>query len=190
MIKKTFKNLNLEKQEYIVNKIIEQVKLDSVKKFNITNFTKNAKIAKGSFYQYFESKEDAIATAFQFYIEQKDDLYILNEVDDFMDDLIEILYIYGQLKTNSDIKIYQLAADKLFETQLNKRVEQLTSELNFKNPERIKLIMQIVLDSFSYNVLIDYQAHRDGSSLLKDNLMVKIEFIKSLLKRLEKNDYT
>jgi len=54
----TFNNLPEEKKERILNAAIKEFGLRNVREGNLSNIVKDAKIARGSIYQYFPSKED------------------------------------------------------------------------------------------------------------------------------------
>lgn len=54
----TFYNLDKEKQERIINASVEQFSLKHYEQVNLSDIIKNSKIPRGSFYQYFENKED------------------------------------------------------------------------------------------------------------------------------------
>lgn len=54
----TFHNLSEEKKERILNAAIQEFRVRNVREGNLSNIVKDAKIARGSIYQYFPSKED------------------------------------------------------------------------------------------------------------------------------------
>lgn len=54
----TFNNLPDEKKERILNAAIKEFSVRNVREGNLANIVKDAKIARGSIYQYFPSKED------------------------------------------------------------------------------------------------------------------------------------
>ncbi len=60
MIKKTFYNLPKEKQQRIIDAILKEFYCSPAEKVNINRIIKNAKISRGSFYQYFDDKVDLI----------------------------------------------------------------------------------------------------------------------------------
>lgn len=60
MPKETFYNLNEEKKEKIEKAIINEFSRNSFEKASISNIIEEAKIPRGSFYQYFDDKEDAV----------------------------------------------------------------------------------------------------------------------------------
>lgn len=58
MPKETFLNLSKEKQNKILNAAKKEFERASLEQASIKNIVEEAGIARGSFYQYFESKED------------------------------------------------------------------------------------------------------------------------------------
>jgi AcrR family transcriptional regulator len=58
MPKKTFLNLPLEKRETIMNAAVEEFAEYGLENASTNRIVKNSGIAKGSFYQYFEDKQD------------------------------------------------------------------------------------------------------------------------------------
>ena len=61
----TFFNLAEEKRQRIFNAIYMELKRVSFPEMSINQVVKNAGIPRGSFYQYFENKDDA----FDFFVE-------------------------------------------------------------------------------------------------------------------------
>lgn len=79
MPKETFFNLPLEKQEKVMRASIEEFLKLGFEKANIGTIAKNAGVAKGSIYQYFENKNEL----FSFSVKWSIDL-IMNKYDKYM----------------------------------------------------------------------------------------------------------
>jgi len=58
MPKDTFLNLPSDKQNHLIETAVDEFYLNGFNGFSITSYVKKAGIAKGSFYQYFEGKND------------------------------------------------------------------------------------------------------------------------------------
>ena len=71
MPKQTFFNLPAAKREDIINLSIEEFAENDYKNASISRIVENAGIAKGSFYQYFENKEDLYLYLIQLATEEK-----------------------------------------------------------------------------------------------------------------------
>ena len=151
MPSKTFFNLKEEKKARIEQALINEFSKGTFEQASITNIINEAKIPRGSFYQYFEDKEDAIK-----YIIEK---FILMDYEK----------IYEELKnTNGD----------LFETAL-KIYDYRTNEaiLNFD----IGLARNILeeLRKNNINIFEDKEILKNKKSLVelinKDNLRINTE---------------
>ncbi|MBD7938239.1 MULTISPECIES: TetR/AcrR family transcriptional regulator [Cytobacillus] len=59
MPKITFYNLPIEKREKLINAVKQEFSRVPLTQASISNIVKSARIPRGSFYQYFEDKEDA-----------------------------------------------------------------------------------------------------------------------------------
>ena len=60
MPKDTFMNLNEEKREKVEKAMEKEFARATFEKASVSRIVKDAEIPRGSFYQYFEDKEDAI----------------------------------------------------------------------------------------------------------------------------------
>ena len=60
MPKDTFLNLSEDKKNKIINAAKKEFARVPIEEASIKNIVKEAEIARGSFYQYFESKEDLL----------------------------------------------------------------------------------------------------------------------------------
>ena len=67
----TFFNLNSEKRDKIEKAIESEFGKNSFEKVSISNIIEKAEIPRGSFYQYFKDKEDAIKYVVSKYMEME-----------------------------------------------------------------------------------------------------------------------
>ncbi|PKK93430.1 MAG: hypothetical protein CVV61_04670 [Tenericutes bacterium HGW-Tenericutes-6] len=70
MPSQTFFNLNQAKKERIMEAAIDEMSMHSYEYINLANIIRNAHIPRGSFYQYFEDKDD-LCNYFYRYIGEK-----------------------------------------------------------------------------------------------------------------------
>lgn len=157
--KETFFNLNVEKKEKIEEALETEFSRVTFDKASISNIIEQAKIPRGSFYQYFDDKEDAIKYIVQKYIklEAKTMKNFLRETNgdifdaalkifDYMTSRIEEpkrnLYknIIQELKKNN----INLFSNENFEC--NKDNDSLidTSKLNLKDQTDLKYMLKII----------------------------------------------
>ncbi|MDP4142974.1 MAG: TetR/AcrR family transcriptional regulator [Bacillota bacterium] len=112
MPKETFFNLNEEKQEKVMRAAINEFILHGFEKANIGIIAKNAGVAKGSMYQYFENKRELFLFAVRWsleFITKKYNNYIeftnkeMNFFDYFYQNSKEI---WVQLRDERDLVIF------------------------------------------------------------------------------------
>lgn len=97
MPKDTFFNLNKEKQEKIMRTAVSEFSNNGFENANIGNIAKNASVAKGSMYQYFENKKELFLFSLQWSLE-----LVMNKYGKYLvltDDNINIFdYLYQSSK--------------------------------------------------------------------------------------------
>jgi AcrR family transcriptional regulator len=81
MPKETFFNLSEEKREHITNIAIDEFANHNYAEVSISRIVARAGIAKGSFYQYFEDKEDLFSYLLDLAVRRKWELYSLDHPD-------------------------------------------------------------------------------------------------------------
>ncbi len=81
MPKQTFFNLPDEKREQILDVIIDEFAENNYANVSISRIVANAGIAKGSFYQYFEDKDDLYNYLFDLIAEAKAEMFSLEQPD-------------------------------------------------------------------------------------------------------------
>lgn len=117
----TFLNLNSEKRNKIEKAIESEFGKNSFEKVSISNIIEKAEIPRGSFYQYFKDKEDAIKYVVSKYME------------------METKYAVKTLKeTNGDIfetflKIFDYMYDKSYKGQKKYLYKNIMKELRKNN---------------------------------------------------------
>ncbi|MGL4608025.1 MAG: TetR/AcrR family transcriptional regulator [Eubacteriaceae bacterium] len=111
MPKDTFLNLPNEKQQRILKAAIDEFAMRNIETANIANIIKNSNISRGSFYQYFTSKEDLF-------------VYIIEKIRCFRKE-------YSQ-------KAFEIYKVEPF-LEFFKRFRFLESEYLWKNPLEIKI---------------------------------------------------
>lgn len=93
MPKQTFYNLNLDKQERILDGVTEEFKKETFDEVTVKDIVERLDIARGSFYQYFESLEDAYYTILQREIEDINFVIMVTlkendyQIDSFLENL-------------------------------------------------------------------------------------------------------
>ncbi len=94
----TFMNLPIEKKNRITDAIITELSLHTYEHINIQNIIKEAKIPRGSFYQYFDGKDDVFAYFYQHLKEIKFAFWgplFTDPLDISFLDRIKLIYVKG-----------------------------------------------------------------------------------------------
>ena len=168
----TFLNLSEEKQKKIIdaaNKEFERVPIEQV---SIKNIVETAEIARGSFYQYFEDKDDL----FEYVINLKMDHLIkmgrIKKNNKFF------RQIFGNIRTSDN---FMLIRKETMNEKLNQNLYELYEKnkeiLNVKNEQEYKLIIEI-LSAVTRRRVVASLKYKDLAEARKDYLK-EIDFIKN-----------
>ncbi len=161
MPKETFYHLSGEKREKVEKALENEFGRTSFEKASISNIIEEAKIPRGSFYQYFENKEDAIKYIMKKYrlLEKETVKRILLETKgDIFEATLEIFdYMTLEIQGSLRINLYKNILQELKKNNINlfnsieeseeiKEINQLvdTSILNLEEEEELKYIMKIL----------------------------------------------
>jgi len=193
----TFFNLPAEKKHKILkaaNKEFARVPLEQA---SIKNIVEDAEIARGSFYQYFENKQDLfeyIMTSKTGDMEknliemiEQENGNIINIFINIYDHLIEV----GKIRRNNKLfrQIFEniKTSDNLMLTrkeELNKKLEKILQDLysknkdilNIKNEEEFKLVIEI-LSAITRRRIVASLKYKNSAEAREDFLK-EIEYIK------------
>lgn len=193
----TFFNLPAEKKNKILkaaNKEFARVPLEQA---SIKNIVEDAEIARGSFYQYFENKQDLfeyIMTSKTGDMEknliemiEQENGNIINIFINIYDHLIEV----GKIRRNNKLfrQIFEniKTSDNLMLTrkeEMNKKLEKILQDLysknkdilNIKNEEEFKLVIEI-LSAITRRRIVASLKYKNSAEAREDFLK-EIEYIK------------
>lgn len=193
----TFFNLPAEKKHKILkaaNKEFARVPLEQA---SIKNIVEDAEIARGSFYQYFENKQDLfeyIMTSKTGDMEknliemiEQENGNIINIFINIYDHLIEV----GKIRRNNKLfrQIFEniKTSDNLMLTrkeEMNKKLEKILQDLysknknilNIKNEEEFKLVIEI-LSAITRRRIVASLKYKNSAEAREDFLK-EIEYIK------------
>ena len=164
MPKSTFYNLNNEKREKIEKALKNEFTRNTFEKASISNIIEEAQIPRGSFYQYFEDKEDALKYIIENFLndekKQIERLLIQNEGNIFSTTLDLYSYFVDKNYNESEIKLFQNIINKLRNENVNifKDIKQFkdlrdidktncyinTNMLNIENEKDIEYMLRII----------------------------------------------
>ena len=191
MPKSTFFNLSPEKREKIEKAIENEFGRTTFEKASISNIIETAKIPRGSFYQYFEDKEDSIKYIVQKYMKKEKEKIknILIEVDgNIFDATIEIFeYMTESVKEKDKFNLYRNILEELKKNNINifqeekkqKNIEEIINMeiLNIKGKEDIKYILKIV-SAMARTISIEVITGKISKEEGKENLIKELEILK------------
>ena len=131
MPKETFLKLSEEKKQKVLNAAKREFARVPIEQVSIKNIVENAEIARGSFYQYFESKEDLLA-------------YILKENEDENETKIKnkIYETKGNI-FDAYIELYDLMVKKFVENTEQEFFKQIFINLRLSDESLFTLIKSV-----------------------------------------------
>ena len=166
MPKATFYNLNEEKREKIEKALKKEFSRNTFEKASISNIIEEANIPRGSFYQYFEDKDDALRYIIGNFLDdekrQIKKLLIEHDGDIFYTTLDLYSYFIDRSYNETEVKLFQNIINKLRNENVNiykdiKRSEFTkiknmdkdnccinTSQLNIQNEDDIEYMLRIL----------------------------------------------
>ena len=121
MPKDTFFHLKEEKREKIEKALINEFSKGSLEKASISNIVAEAKIPRGSFYQYFENKEDAIK-----YVVHKYSKIERSKLSNFLEETNGNIF-------EATLKIYDYMVEKATDNEKLKLITNILQELRKNN---------------------------------------------------------
>ncbi len=191
MPKSTFFNLSPEKREKIEKAIENEFGRTTFEKASISNIIENAKIPRGSFYQYFEDKEDAIKYIVQKYMKKEKEKIknILIEVDgNIFDATIEIFeYMIESVKEKDKFNLYRNILEELKKNNINifqeEKQQRIIEEiinveiLNINDKEDVIYMLKIV-SAMARTISIEVITGKISKEEGKENLIKELEILK------------
>lgn len=162
MPKETYFHLKEEKREKIEKALEKEFARVSFEKASISNIIEEAQIPRGSFYQYFEDKEDAIRYIVQKYImlEYKMiyETLVKTNGDIFHMAVLTFEYIIHNATQKKEMNLYKNIMKEIKRNNINifdenneyKEIQQMkniidTSHLNLQSEKDLKYMMKILI---------------------------------------------
>ena len=199
MPKSTFYNLNNEKREKIEKALKKEFSKYSFEKASISNIIEEAQIPRGSFYQYFEDKEDALKYLIENFLKEEreeiEKLLLINEGDIFLTTIDLYTYLVDKKYDETELKLLKNIINKLrnenvniFEIVKTKKLQNTkdidnhncylnTQLLNIEDEKDIKYIMRI-LTCVLRSEVIDVMHNKISKEEGKNELLKQIEILK------------
>lgn len=152
MPKETFLKLSKEKQQKVINAAKKEFARAPIENVSIKNIVEEADIARGSFYQYFESKEDLL-------------IYILRENSEKLNTKLK-----DKVKeTNGDIfKLYIFLYDSMIEEFTNNPDQELFKQIFINLKSSDENVFDLVRKTKPQDI-IEYYEQIDKKNLKIEN---------------------
>ena len=194
MPKSTFYNLNKDKKEKIKKAIRNEFSKNPFSKASISNIIEEAQIPRGSFYQYFEDKEDALKYILD-EVAQKErkkiiDILNRNSGDIFKTSIESFDYIVNKNISEKEIQFLKNIVQEIKEENIDfqlpirnnfkSTVEKWninTESLNIKSEEDLKYILRILF-IVTKTQIMDVILKRTSKEKSRENLIKQIQILK------------
>lgn len=194
MPKSTFYNLNKDKKEKIKKAIRNEFSRNPFSKASISNIIEEAQIPRGSFYQYFEDKEDALKYILD-EVAQKErkkiiDILNRNSGDIFKTSIESFDYILNKNINEKEIQFLKNVVQEIKEENIDfqlpirsnfkSTVEKWninTESLNIKSEEDLKYILRILF-IVTKTQIMDVILKRISKEKARENLIKQIQILK------------
>ena len=152
MPKETFLKLSKEKRQKVINAAKKEFARAPIENVSIKNIVEEADIARGSFYQYFESKEDLL-------------IYILRENSEKLNTKLK-----DKVKeTNGDIfKLYIFLYDSMIEEFTNNPDQELFKQIFINLKSSDENVFDLVRKTKPQDI-IEYYEQIDKNNLKIEN---------------------
>lgn len=194
MPKKTFFNLNIEKREKIEDAIKKEFSRTTFSKASISNIIEEANIPRGSFYQYFEDKEDAIKYIIYKYIkleQNKIKTFLIETNGDIFETNIKIYdYMTEEILIGNNINLYRNIMEELKRNNVNIFDENIEctdinsinklinlENLNIEKEEDINYMLKII-SSITRTLTIEVVSKKLTKEEGKEELINQLEILK------------
>lgn len=198
MPKQTFFNLSKYKREILINAAKKEFSRASLSKALISNIVKSAEISRGSFYQYFNDKEDLYFFLLNEYAKENKENFISSlkkSNGDIFDAFIEMFH--SMLKTfkdkerrdffknvflNMNQKIENTFTNSFNEEKFNNELLEFNNlidkeNLNISGEEEFKHVMQILMIITFHNIIKNFTNGMPIKESL-ENYIIEIHLLK------------
>ena len=169
MPKETFLKLSKEKQQKVINAAKKEFARVPIENVSIKNIVEEADIARGSFYQYFENKEDLL-------------IYILKENSEKLNTKLK-----SKVKeTNGDIfELYIFLYDSMIEEFIDNSDQELFKQIFINLKSSDENVFDLVKRAKPQKI-IDYYEQIDKSNLKiesHEDLVVICDMLNAITRR-------
>ncbi|HLQ74362.1 MAG TPA: TetR/AcrR family transcriptional regulator [Bacillota bacterium] len=198
MPKQTFFNLPAEKQQAIITTAISEFARVPFQDASIANIIKDADISRGSFYQYFEDKEDLFFYLLTEEMEQRHANFITElkrRNGDILSTLVELFKqtlkqfdderlkeFYKNVFLHLNYKTEKAIANSMSDNKFNKRYEEIKpyinkQYLNVENDEELFHTVQLISAIMMQNFVLKFAKNLSNEEVL-DSFSIQLKLLK------------
>lgn len=204
MPKETFLKLSREKQQKVIHSAKKEFARVPIQEVSIKNIVEDAEIARGSFYQYFESKEDLLNYILSEKIEETNQK-LQNKIKECKNLFDTYVYLYDlmiqEFVDNDEKKLFKQifenvksSDENIFNLLKKSKLESITkyfevfdlSNLKIENKKEFEIICDM-LNIITRRAIVKNFKHSSKEKSRKEFLM-QIDYIKyGIIKKEEEN---
>lgn len=198
MPKQTFFNLPKSKQELLLNAGIKEFSRVPLNEAVISNIIATAEIPRGSFYQYFENKEDLFFYIFSIYGKKGESAFIdclkknNGDIVETFIDLFQRLLVFlkndekknffRNVFSNMNHKVENAFAPSFIKENHNAVIKEFFNtvdlkKLNIKDASEIKYVMRVIKAVTIHNIMSNF-----ANNISEDEAIKKYKMEMNLLK--------
>lgn len=195
----TFFKLSEEKKSKIIRAAKKEFARVPMEQASIKNIVQEAEIARGSFYQYFKSKEDLLSYILKRHMEKMNQ-YLQKNLKEAKGDIIEVFikmydYILNQseskeneefyhkifenLKTSEETMFFIKPEDPFSKLNLYEKIDK--TKLKIKDETDLETIVEM-LNTITRKSVVDYKKFKTKEEARKE-FIKKMEYLKSGMER-------
>lgn len=195
----TFLKLSEEKKSKIIRAAKKEFARVPMEQASIKNIVQEAEIARGSFYQYFKSKEDLLSYILKRHMEKMNQ-YLQKNLRETKGDIVEVFikmydYILNQsaskeneefyhkifenLKTSEETMFFIRPEDQFSKLNLYEKIDK--TKLKIKDETDLETIVEM-LNTITRKSVVDYKKFKTKEEARKE-FIKKMEYLKSGMER-------
>lgn len=192
MPKDTFLNLSEEKKKKIINAAKKEFSRVPLEEASIKNIVEEAEIARGSFYQYFESKEDLLK-----YIIMQDTESKNKEIADLLKetdgDIFELcIFLYDKMTKKIEKDENMIVFRKIFNNIMQSKEKRVlennlidfkmickiikSNNLKIQNEKELEILLKMLIDITFKSIM--YSKMNENKKEEREKFLKRLEFIK------------
>lgn len=198
MPKQTFFNLSEEKKQTLIKAAQKEFSRVSLSEASVANIVKDAGIPRGSFYQYFEDKEDLYFYLLDNHAKESQQRFLscfkknngdlFTSMSEMFQTMLEELdakdlqSFYRNIFLNLDYRTEKAFLNSVKFNSFNKQYDEIkhvinSDNLNATNNEELMHIVQIVVSVMVQNFVLKFAKELSNEQLIR-NYQIQIDLLK------------